>query len=208
LELRKGERLYVKGEPGRNALFFILNGSVEVLRENKSVTVLGPKEIVGEFPLLDPALNYTVTIEAREQTSVAQVSEKDFVGIAKTHPEVWRNMAVILADRLRHTNEASDQAHGAQRRLRPGDTTIGDLLNLLSGLPVSSSGRSLSRLSLRAARSQPLPIELAVILARELRRFKTRASKHNLNLFGAPRVAASVVAMILPYNDPLQRDRI
>ena len=91
-DFQKGKQLYVQGEPGKNFLFFVLRGSIELSVQNKRVAILEPGQAVGEFPIVDPSLNYTVTVVAREQSVVARVSEEQFLSIARDYPEIWKNL--------------------------------------------------------------------------------------------------------------------
>lgn len=105
--LDEGKSLYVAGDPGRGALFFLLHGSLDLLFQGQRVARLQPGQCVGEFPILEHSVNYTVTAVAREQSVVASVSEENFRSIASEHPELWKNMAKMLAWRLFRANEAN-----------------------------------------------------------------------------------------------------
>jgi CRP-like cAMP-binding protein len=120
-ELQKGKQLYLLGEPGKNVLYFILSGSVGLLNLDKQVTTLKPGQCIGEFPILDSSLSYTVTAEAREQSVVASLPEGKFLSIAASHPEIWKNTARMLVTRLRGTSASGP---GLPSVLRPGDLTI------------------------------------------------------------------------------------
>ncbi|SRR5882762_3615981 len=130
-DVQKGKQLYVQGEPGKNSLFFVLGGSLELSVEGKRVAILEPGQAVGEFPIVDPSLNYAVTVFAREQSVVARVSEEQFLSIARDHPEIWRSMAKMLVTRLRKTDE-SRQGPGGAEVVKPGALTIGDLIRGLT----------------------------------------------------------------------------
>ena len=103
-EYQRGKQLYTKGDPGKD-LYFILKGSIELKDENTSVGVQRAGKTVGEFPLLNPTLPYTVTAAALENSTVAVVSYEHFQAIAKSHPELWKNLSGLLAVRLQHTTE-------------------------------------------------------------------------------------------------------
>lgn len=137
-ELQEGEQLYFRDKPGKKALFFILYGSLDLSDRGKPITIMETGQAVGEFPIVDPSVNYTVTAVAREQSVVAEVSEEQFHSIAKDYPEIWRNMAKMLVKRLRKNNELrqgpSSTAEIKPGEIKPGDLTIG---KLIKDLPVS-----------------------------------------------------------------------
>lgn len=132
-EFQNGKQLYVKGEPGNNFLFFILSGSFELLTQDKRIIVLDAGQAVGEFPIVDPSLTYTVTVVAREKSIIARVSEKDFLSIARDYPEIWRNMSEMLVTRLRNSSELPETVqHTDQNILNAEDITIGLLIRSLT----------------------------------------------------------------------------
>ena len=130
-DFQKGKQLYVQGEPGKNFLFFVLRGSIELSVQNKRVAILEPGQAVGEFPIVDPSLNYTVTVVAREQSVVARVSEEQFLSIARDYPEIWKNMAKMLVTRLRKTSEPQQEPSSSEA-VKPGEITIGKLMSSLT----------------------------------------------------------------------------
>ena len=103
-ECERNEILYLEGDAGHTPLYFILTGSLDVLVKGNPVTVVPDGQAVGEFPLLDPSLAYTVTVRSRETSVVAEISETQFLGVAEKFPEIWKNMAKMLAARLRATD--------------------------------------------------------------------------------------------------------
>jgi len=131
-DVPKGKQIYVKGEPGKNFLFFVLGGSFELSVQNKCIAILKPGQAVGEFPILDPSLTYTLTVIAREQSVIARLPEQQFLDIAKDYPEIWKNMAKMLVIRLGETNEREIKNQATQRRTKPGVLTIGDLIRELT----------------------------------------------------------------------------
>jgi CRP-like cAMP-binding protein len=129
-ELRKGEQLYFEGKPGKNELFFLLNGSLDLSVQDKHVAILQPGQAVGEFPIVAPNLNYDVTAKACEPSVVARVSEEQFLSIANDHPELWKNMAKMLVARLRRTTSESRRGWSGE-----GDITVGELISLIGRVP-------------------------------------------------------------------------
>ena len=60
----------------------------------------------GEFPILTTGLTYyTTPYSTSDKTCVAKVAEGRFREIAKVHPEIWENVASMLANRLKQSAE-------------------------------------------------------------------------------------------------------
>jgi|SRR5215213_2632295 len=101
-EYQEGQELYRQGEPGKGYLYFILSGEFDLLDKDNRIATLGSGQVVGEFPILEPSSNYYVTSRARGNSVVALVSAGQFESIAtEEYPELWRNMAKMIARRLR-----------------------------------------------------------------------------------------------------------
>jgi predicted nucleotide-binding protein len=101
----QGREIYIEGEPGKNHLYFVIAGAMDLLVKGKSAAIISAGQAFGEFPILDPGLPYTVTIRAREQSAIARVSEAAFRAIAQEYPDVWKNMAKMLMRRLHRTRD-------------------------------------------------------------------------------------------------------
>jgi predicted nucleotide-binding protein len=84
-----------------NRLAFILRGRVEILIKGQRVAQRVAGQHVGEMSVIDPKARRSASVLALEETDVAWVEEKDFTKIASAHPDLWRALAVEIADRLR-----------------------------------------------------------------------------------------------------------
>ena len=84
-----------------NRLAFILSGRVDIFVKGQKVAQRAATQHVGEMSVIDPKARRSATVVAVEETDVAWVEEEDFSKIAAAHPELWRALAVELADRLR-----------------------------------------------------------------------------------------------------------
>jgi predicted nucleotide-binding protein len=110
-EFKERQELYIAGQPGNNKLYFIVSGSFDLLIKGVSVAVMKPGQTLGEFPIVDPSLPYTVTIRAREPSVVATVPESQFLSITEHYPIIWKNMAKMLVARLHATHENISAPH-------------------------------------------------------------------------------------------------
>jgi predicted nucleotide-binding protein len=87
-----------------NDIHFILAGKVSVCVHGREVAVRKAGQHVGEMALLDSSHSRCATITAIETTVIAKVSEPNFTRIANKFPDLWRGLAMELADRLRERN--------------------------------------------------------------------------------------------------------
>jgi CRP/FNR family transcriptional regulator, cyclic AMP receptor protein len=84
-----------------NRVAFILSGRVDIFVKSEKVAQRKSGQHVGEMSLIDPSARRSATVVAVEPTTVAWVEEREFTKIALAHPELWRQLAVELGDRLR-----------------------------------------------------------------------------------------------------------
>jgi predicted nucleotide-binding protein len=55
--------------------------------------------------VIDPAARRSADVTALEETVVAKVTERDFSAVAQRWPELWRRLALELAERLRERSK-------------------------------------------------------------------------------------------------------
>lgn len=123
-EFPESKQLYIRGEPGKNVLFLILSGRIDLSIKDRPVATLEPGQFVGEFPILHSSLDYTVSVAARDHCIVASLPEAQLLSLAEEYPEIWRNMAKALAARLRTANTASQSTVAKE----PSELTVAQLL--------------------------------------------------------------------------------
>jgi len=96
--------IYEENELSNEVLFFVLLGRVELRVSNKKVALIPNGECFGEFPLLDPGIKLAVSSRTKEDSIIGMIAFADFEKIATAHCEIWKNMAKMLAKRLRDRN--------------------------------------------------------------------------------------------------------
>jgi predicted nucleotide-binding protein len=96
----KNARVIIQGNDD-NRMAFVLSGRVNILIKGQKVAERVSGQHVGEMSVIDPSARRSATVIACEPTVVAWVEENDFTRIATAYPELWRALAVELADRLR-----------------------------------------------------------------------------------------------------------
>lgn len=84
-----------------NDVYFILVGQADVLVNNRHVAVREPRESVGEMAIVNPTEPRSATVKAHTAVVALRVSEPNFHEAAQDHPQVWRVVAQVAAERLR-----------------------------------------------------------------------------------------------------------
>ena len=98
-----GDLIMENGTPG-NEIYFVLSGTVSIQVQGREVAVRQAGEQIGEMALLHPGQPRSATVVAIDETITARLAEREFSSLADIHPMLWRNLARILADRLRQRN--------------------------------------------------------------------------------------------------------
>ena len=98
LDLRAGKVLITEGERGRE-FFVIVVGEVEVRRKGRKVATLGPGSFVGEMALLSK-MPRTATVTAVTALDVLVITDRAFLQLLNTMPDLWLKVARALAERV------------------------------------------------------------------------------------------------------------
>lgn len=98
----KGD-IIIEHEDDSDELYFILKGSVDIFIDNKVVAQRKAGQHIGEMSAIDPRENRYGTVKASTTCKVAALSQEALGTIAKSNPDIWRNMAIELAIRLRES---------------------------------------------------------------------------------------------------------
>ncbi|MDR9403389.1 MAG: mechanosensitive ion channel [Halothece sp. Uz-M2-17] len=109
--IKAGDILYREGDPG-NTFYIILSGSVEYYVEklNQAPTVLNPGEFVGELSLM-LGLRRTVTVRARDETTLFAINKEGFETLLKEQPHLYELIVVELG-------KAQEELSQQQQQLR------------------------------------------------------------------------------------------
>jgi CRP/FNR family cyclic AMP-dependent transcriptional regulator len=84
--------------------YIIVEGTVDISRNGRTIAQLGPGEFFGEIALLDPGPRSATVTTATEMISV-ELSRQNFVEVAGDDPAILLRMLEVLAKRLRATTE-------------------------------------------------------------------------------------------------------
>ena len=87
-----------------NDLYFILAGVVSIRVLGREIAARTAGQHVGEMALLDPGEPRSASVVADGEVVTARISASAFAGLADSNPRLWRNVARVLAERLRQRN--------------------------------------------------------------------------------------------------------
>jgi len=99
IEVKAGETIFHKGDPG-NSMYIIIQGRVRVYDGDKTINVLGERDIFGELALLDPEPR-SASVTAVEETSLFRLDRDAFYELMASDIEVVRGIVHVLCQRLR-----------------------------------------------------------------------------------------------------------
>ena len=87
-----------------NDLYFILVGVVSIRASGREIAVRTAGQHVGEMALLDPGQSRSAAAVADGEVVVARIPAATFTVLADANSRLWRNVARVLAERLRQRN--------------------------------------------------------------------------------------------------------
>ncbi len=102
ITLKKGETLFNKGDK-ENAMYIILDGSVEIHDNDYIFTTLNSKQFFGEYSLIDSAVR-SASVTAVHNTNLLELKQEEFEKVTLKQPELWKNILIPLIKRLRDYN--------------------------------------------------------------------------------------------------------
>jgi CRP/FNR family transcriptional regulator, cyclic AMP receptor protein len=109
VRLAAGKILFRAGIPG-DGCYRVEDGLLKVTMVSSSgaeriLDFLGPGAIVGELSMLD-GLPRSATVMVVRDATLSSLSRAEFEAFAEEHPEVYKSLVKLLAQRLRETDAA------------------------------------------------------------------------------------------------------
>ena len=98
VQLEPDTTLIKQGEPAE-ALYFILEGRVRILRNGRS-TEFGEKDVIGAWSLFDDELPNFATAVSLEPTLLLRIDREDFLDIVADYVEITEGIFKSLARRI------------------------------------------------------------------------------------------------------------
>jgi CRP/FNR family cyclic AMP-dependent transcriptional regulator len=104
-----GELVFSEGDPA-DACYWVERGLVKVSMaspqgEERVIALLGPGAILGELALIDGEPR-SATVAALQHTTLRRVLRDEFEKLVGANPNTHHELAMLLASRLRRTDEA------------------------------------------------------------------------------------------------------
>jgi CRP-like cAMP-binding protein len=112
-----GEELFHENDAG-DSLFIVQSGRVDIFKNirgdvDRSLASFGPGDVIGEMSFIDGARR-SATARTTESSEFLVLSRQSFAHVQRERPDIaagfFRNMAAIVASRLRTTNELYREA--------------------------------------------------------------------------------------------------
>jgi CRP-like cAMP-binding protein len=98
LDLPAGKEMATEGDRGRE-FFVLLEGEAEVTKQGNRINTMKQGDFFGEIALVTK-MPRTATVTATTPVDVLVITERDFDALLKKSPEIGRNVAEALAERV------------------------------------------------------------------------------------------------------------
>ena len=99
IRMTAGSLIVDQGQTGREA-FVVLDGEVDIRRNNRKVATLGPGAVVGELSLLDHGPRTATAVCATDCTLLV-IDQRRFLGVIDDVPAISHKLLASLASRIR-----------------------------------------------------------------------------------------------------------
>lgn len=94
-----GEVVFEEGDPG-DVLYLVTSGSVEVVRDEKRLALLGSSECFGDMAMLDQEVR-SATIRVVDAVNLLAIAREDFLDLLDLYPALAKSVIAVLIGRLR-----------------------------------------------------------------------------------------------------------
>jgi phosphoserine phosphatase RsbU/P len=111
IDLPAGTVVFHEGDHG-NHFYLLLEGSVEVIKaleaaDGRILTTFGPGDCFGEMALLDPKCSRSASVRTCTAVRLLEIKRDDFDAMLRVQPALAYDMARMLSQRLRDTDDAT-----------------------------------------------------------------------------------------------------
>ena len=97
----KQERLYLRKEKKAAEMFYILSGSVRLIKKGQTLRVMQKGEYFGEMALLIGTPRTTSALAEEDNTSLAVITPENFETLLREEPKIAISFLKELAHRLK-----------------------------------------------------------------------------------------------------------
>jgi CRP-like cAMP-binding protein len=99
IEIKAKETIYKEGDFS-DAMYMVIEGKVNLTRENKQVMLAGNKDVFGTWALFDDEPRVT-TANTKENTRLLRIDKEDFIDLLADHVEITKSILKVMVKRLR-----------------------------------------------------------------------------------------------------------
>jgi CRP/FNR family cyclic AMP-dependent transcriptional regulator len=99
-----GDVILRAGEPG-DAMYVIIDGSVDIRLADKSIDVAGRGEIIGEMAMVDQS-SRSASIHALTPVRLARIDRRRFLYLIQNTPSFAIDVMTVMASRIRRFDAA------------------------------------------------------------------------------------------------------
>ena len=114
LNLEKGDKLFLQGEPA-HAFYFVISGAVKIYRltpegQEKVLEVVGSRQTFAEAMMLMDTPDYVASAQALEPTQVYRFANRTYMELLHSNPQLPFSLLATLCVRL-HRRIKIGRAH-------------------------------------------------------------------------------------------------
>jgi len=113
-ELAPGEVLIAE-DAADNELYLVLSGTLDIVVKGTRIAQRTTNDVVGEMAAVDPTLRRSAAVLAVTEALVAKLPEPDLAQVGISYPDVFRHLAVLMAQKLQQRNSLVRPAHAKTR---------------------------------------------------------------------------------------------
>ncbi len=95
-----GQVIFGEGQAGDGLMYAVLEGEVEIVRQERVLDTVKPGGVFGEMALLDQ-LPRSASAIARTECRVAAITEQRFTRVISQNPHFALNLMRLLTERVR-----------------------------------------------------------------------------------------------------------
>jgi len=126
IELEPHGVLFAEGDAGRD-MFILLEGSLQVLKENRTITSLSPIDYIGEMAIIEDKPR-SATIISNTKSKLLRITYAQFQDFFSTQPQSLVSMMKTLSRRIRIDTELLSE------EFQKANILIHDMRNTMTGL--------------------------------------------------------------------------
>jgi serine phosphatase RsbU (regulator of sigma subunit) len=116
INLKANVNIFQKGEQGKT-MYIIIQGSVRIHDADYTFAVLEPKQVFGEYALLDTELR-SASATTVEDSTLLVLDQKTFYEILVNHKQILQGILQVLVERSRHNNHLQEELSKEKQKIQ------------------------------------------------------------------------------------------